>query len=170
MESIHVANSILEKSFMEKKKIGHLALQKLLYFTHAWYSSITQEECLDEPILAAEHGPIVPSIYEYCRHVGKLSIDEYLTDSNNLKRVVSKDNQQFYQILNKVWNEYSALSPIQLSAMANQKGTPWEIVKTMNPNQNMEIPNSLIVKIFTEQAMSKLIKNQKPTTELQNTI
>jgi len=46
----------------------HLKLQKLLYFSQAWYLANTGEALFDEDFQAWAHGPVVRSIYDRFSH------------------------------------------------------------------------------------------------------
>ena len=42
----------------------HLKIQKLVYYTQAWYLANFDRPIFDEDMLAWTHGPVIPSVYE----------------------------------------------------------------------------------------------------------
>ena len=48
----------------------HLKIQKLVYYTQAWYLANFDTPLFDEDMQAWTHGPVAPSVYEKYRGAG----------------------------------------------------------------------------------------------------
>lgn len=65
-----VAEAIINLSHEQKSPISNLKLQKLLYYSQAWYLAFFKKPLFDEEIEAWVHGPVVPTVfsrYRVCR-------------------------------------------------------------------------------------------------------
>jgi len=153
-----VVNSILKLGFRnETQDLTHLKIQKLLYFLNGWYLAIHGEPVIDEPFEAWPYGPVVPSLYSDLKRYGASPIDEYLLewDENSLQKkpfVISKENKDFWEVLNPVWEKYSVFSAKQLSTMSHETNSPWDRTPQM-----LKISNSLTRNYFLA-----LSKNREP--------
>ena len=51
--------------------LTHVKLQQLLYYSQGVTLSITNRKLFKEKILASEHGPIIPEVYNLYKNYGK---------------------------------------------------------------------------------------------------
>ena len=59
-----IANAFLQRAFNEKKAIGQLKLQKLVYIAHGYYLALTGGNPLvNEPFEAWDYGPVNRTLY-----------------------------------------------------------------------------------------------------------
>ena len=65
LDASQVANHILRKFFEGNMEITPLKLQNIIYIVYGYYLIITKKRLFDEPILAWDLGPVVPSIYYF---------------------------------------------------------------------------------------------------------
>ncbi len=148
-----VANSILFKAKEDGVSITPLKLQKLMYYLHGWYLAIQNKPLLNENFEVWQYGPVLPSIYHELKHLGRKSIDDYLTtlspqDLEPVAYVVNEGDEEFYDILDAVWSNYSGYSGLQLSAMTHKDGSPWDRAKK---EYEAVLKNSDIREHFTRQ-------------------
>lgn len=66
----HVANSILDFCNVHGDLVSNLKLQKLLYYTQAWYLALRKRQLFPEDFQAWVHGPVVPSVYRQFKPYG----------------------------------------------------------------------------------------------------
>lgn len=65
-----VAEALINLSHDKQDPISNLKLQKLLYYSQAWYLAIFKKPLFNEDIEAWVHGPVVPQVfrrYRICR-------------------------------------------------------------------------------------------------------
>lgn len=78
-----------------------LKLQKLLYYSQAWYLVFKNKPLFQEKIEAWVHGPVVPSVYHSFKHLRYSEItDKNLIDENH---IIDEEEKL---ILNLVWKVY----------------------------------------------------------------
>jgi uncharacterized phage-associated protein len=68
--AIEVARWILSEATRRSISLSHMQLQKILYYAQGYSLGMSGEKLFDEPIMAWEHGPVVPEIYQYFRNFG----------------------------------------------------------------------------------------------------
>ena len=139
--------------------IDHMKLQKLLYFSHAWWLAGKESGLFTDDIEAWPWGPVVRNIYiqfnEFGRDpiVGKRASELVCTDSGPLDYqfrepdAVTGDVEEF---LGAVWKTHKKFTGVQLSNATHAPGEPWTIVKKNYPSLDgkPKIPNELIRDVF----------------------
>lgn len=155
----HVAaNSLLQKAFSTKMPLTHLKLQKLLYFLHGWHLAITGIPVVDEGFQAWDYGPVVPSLYQQLRHYGANAIDDYIREIDTVTGqptayVANIDDQQFWGILDKIWEQYAPFSALELSTLSHAPDSAWSFARQANP-YNAPIDDVTIRNCFSNLATS----------------
>lgn len=129
-----IAKYFLSKSSMTQKK-----LQKLVYYSYAWFIAIHNEQAFDiRNVLFSEepeawvHGPVFPSLYSTYRDfnwnpIPKLK-DDFIFQNENLN-----------SFLDEIWNVFSKFDGDQLELMTHQE-EPWIMAREgtdfMEPSNN----------------------------------
>ena len=134
MDTIPVLNHMLWKAYSTKKDddITATRVQKLLYFLHGWYTTITGAPLLDESFVRGKYGPVLPSLEaELARYAGRpidVYVEQYNSDTGTMAPffVNLKTVPQFGEILDAVWKQYSQLTTIQLSSLIHMPDSPWD--------------------------------------------
>jgi uncharacterized phage-associated protein len=162
-----VANFFLDLAKKEGKILGPMKLQKLVYFAHGWTLAITGEPLIDEPVQAWRWGPVIPSLYHAFKAYGSSHIDEPATsvelseDDMSVQTVTPKipaSDGATRAILERVWRIYSPFSPVQLSNLTHEPGTPWDqTVKVYGGSlpKRLPISNEVIGEYFRKMAFRK---------------
>ena len=80
--AVVVANYFVEKGKADKKNIDLLKLVKLVYIAHGWHLGLYDE--IDRPLIredveAWKYGPVVRSVYDAFKGVGKRTITQIVT-------------------------------------------------------------------------------------------
>lgn len=133
-----VANELLEIARKYGQTLTPMKLQKLLYFTNAWYLALKEEPLIDELVEAWQWGPVVPSIYHALKNFGPNFIEGLCKDEDgNIPRIPQTDTYT-HSLLNEVWRVYGHLTAIQLSNLSHVKDGPWD---TANAENTMQLKN-----------------------------
>lgn len=126
-----VANAFLYKALQSGVRVSHMKLQKLVFFIHAWSLASTSASYVSERPEAWTYGPVFDSLYHELKNFGSRDIDAYLMQMNSetgerqaLVPVLA--DGAFWTLLDQVWDRYSSLSALQLSALTHEAGGPWE--------------------------------------------
>lgn len=148
----HVANSILYKARQEGLQIRPLKMQKLMYFLHGWGLATSGHPVVGEQFEAWPYGPVLSSVYQEFKGYGSDPITEYACEfdpesGEEKQLMVSQNNKDFQQLLDKVWNKYKGFTGPQLSMMTHAEGTPWKGVRDAGLTY---IPNETIAEYFTQ--------------------
>jgi uncharacterized phage-associated protein len=129
-----VANAFLYKARQSGVQITHMKLQKLVFFVHAWSLATTGASTVNERPEAWPYGPVFDSLYHELKTFGSRSIDAYLTQMNpqtgeRQAQMPVVSDTAFWGLLEQVWERYSPLSAMQLSALTHEAGSPWEAAR-----------------------------------------
>lgn len=87
--------------------ISHLKLQKLVYYSQAWYLTVFKKPLFNERIEAWAHGPVIPSIYERFKNVCK----DCVINVNSIelsKANFSKEDEQLLSEIRAIYGEHSS--------------------------------------------------------------
>lgn len=89
MNIFEIANAFLSMESMSNKK-----LQKLCYYTQAWYIALNNDPLIDCEFEAWTHGPVCPELYHtfkkygYSNIQGRFECPEIINDDNYLKEFI----------------------------------------------------------------------------------
>lgn len=98
--------------------ITPLKLQKLLYYSQAWYLVFKDRPLYCESIEAWVHGPVVPEVYRKYKHYGYSIIRNQNLSAKNYV------DEQEQLILNLVWNTYGNQQARYLEYLTHSE-YPW---------------------------------------------
>ena len=100
----------------------NMKLQKLLFYAQSAFLAIKGVPLFNNNILAWEHGPVIPEIYDKFKINGNKGITEY--NENDLKDI-SKDDVNLLIDVYNLFGEYSAWGLRNLTHSEN----PWKSTK-----------------------------------------
>ena len=152
MDAFPVANHVLWRANKDAIDISPMKLQKILFFLHGWYLALTGQSLIDEGFARWRYGPVIPSLYRELKQYGSSPIDEYIEqyDAHSMEFkpmfVNVKAFPRFSEILDRVWEQYSGLTALQLSSMTHETGSPWYVTLPDN-----KIDDNLIRNYFVHQ-------------------
>lgn len=119
--------------------ISNLKLQKLAYYSQGFHLALKGSPLFDEQIMAWEHGPVVPVLYDEYKKFG----------SNAIKNEVAFDdsvlNEDEKELINEVYEVYGQFSAWKLRNMTHDE-TPWN-----NTKRSLEISRDELTNYFTTQ-------------------
>ena len=119
--------------------VTNLSLNKLLYFAQGHYLAQTGELLFEDDVEAWNYGPVVPTVYHWCKAFGSapiICVDDM--------RIEEPDKFET-AVLNDVIREYGKYSASYLVALSHADGSPWSLVKL-----NDVIPPELMLDYFTK--------------------
>lgn len=110
--------------FLSKKSLTPKRLQKLVYYSYAWFIALNNnDEDNIESVLFNEqpeawvHGPVFRSLYSKYK-------DYYWNEIPKIKHSPEINNDDLIKFLNRVWNTFKDYSADELEYMTH-KETPW---------------------------------------------
>jgi len=127
-----ICNLMLDEADRNETPITHLALQKLLYFTHALYLTRTKKPLVTGYFEAWQHGPVHPGAYTAFKMAGARPIGFRAERQNPLtgeRSPLSKPADQFViRLVRDVMASYGPMTPSRLRDISHAKGAPWDCV------------------------------------------
>jgi len=162
MESVfNVCSYFINRGIHEKKFVGNIAIQKMLYFAQGFYLAENSKSVLfADKIYAWQYGPVVKSVY----HELKVFGNNYITDLSqeaNYVNVHLFDEKELsptsVDFLKGIWDALKDYQPFKLVEMTHAKGSPWySIYETHNGDipQNMEIPIDDMYEYFSRKLVT----------------
>ncbi len=110
-----VAEGLINLSHDRNDPISNLKLQKLLYYSQAWYLAIFRKPLFDEEIEAWVHGPVVPQVFRRYRVCRWSPIPR--GDTVGVSTEVCRH-------LDEVWKAYGEYNAYELERMTHSE-KPW---------------------------------------------
>lgn len=140
-EALDIANQIVRLSNETGEPVTNIKLQKLIYYTYAWYAVEKGKPLFEENIEAWKYGPVIPSVYE--------AFSEYGADI--IKKPASEkppDLDRYTEILvEDIFKAYGGKSAIELVELTHSEA-PWR--DRYDPEEeNIVIPFEEIKKYYT---------------------
>ncbi|MBP5836112.1 Panacea domain-containing protein [Candidatus Phytoplasma meliae] len=115
-----LANYLIEKSHQEKQEINNTRLQKLLYYSQAYFLVKNSKQPLfNEPIEAWDYGPVIPDLYFEFRQFA------YENLPLSQKATKNKLTEKQLKTLDFIFNKYKNQSANQLSQQTHAED-PWQ--------------------------------------------
>jgi len=158
MESVfNVCAYFINNSIRERKYIGNISIQKMLYFAQGFYLAENKGSVLfADKIYAWKYGPVVNSVYHELKVFGNNYITDLEQNSSYTNTHLFNENEispegRFF--LKGIWDSLKDYQPFKLVEMTHANGSPWfSIYETYEGNipPNIEIPIKDMYKYFTE--------------------
>lgn len=158
-----VANFLLDEATSQGMQITNLALNKILYFCHAWYLAHYKTPLLSTTFEAWDHGPVIPSVYhQFKRHKNSpITTRAKMIDLDTGDDVVAKTDFSAEErtYLLKMLAFYGVRSGSTLRNMSHEIGAPWDQVRQDAPEPGMVIPDKIIAEYFSLRLDGRTNKN-----------
>lgn len=106
----------LAKAFLSISKMTNKKLQKLCYYSKAWYLALYDCNLISEPFEAWVHGAVQPLLYEKYKEYGYSEIPM----CKNMAQVP----EEFISFAREIYNSYGHLTGDDLEQLNHQE-TPW---------------------------------------------
>ena len=155
-----VANHLLGLAEKTKKQLTPMQLVKLVYISHGWHLALLDRPLINEEVEAWRYGPVVPSVYHAFKEFGAGSVTKKAIRYNENKPFeLDPVNADTLELLDSVWDIYSDLTGVKLSAMTHQQKTPWFTV-TKDYHGSSRIPMGLDIPNETIKAHYKALLDE----------
>lgn len=132
-----VASWFIKKGQDTNNYVDQMKLNKLVYYTFAWYAGNTGEFLFDEEIEAWPHGPVVNELYITFKGFGRMAISGIENDilERDIKNV---QNDQILELFTLIWEDFKDWTGTQMSHLSHKDTGPWAWVKKNNGGQLKE--------------------------------
>lgn len=156
-----IANTFLDIAAREaaSASLSPMKMQKLVFFAHGWYLANTETPLVKEPIQAWQYGPVIESLYHDLKNYGSESITAPITslnfDGDRFRTEIPKvESAEIVEFLEEIYKVYGKYSPIQLSNLSHESGSPWDLVNRESGGnlgqRSVPIPNALIQDFYAK--------------------
>lgn len=145
-----IANYVLDVSQASGRSVTNLALQKLVYFCHAWSLAKLGKPLVRHQFEAWQFGPVLQYLYRDFKEFDRDSITtraKKLNPLTGLPETVQYDlDDETDALLRKVIAFYGKLSAGTLVELSHSEGGPWDLVWNHEGkvNPGMKISDPLI--------------------------
>lgn len=136
------------------EQLTHMKLQKLVYYSQAWYLGMYGESLFNSSIEAWQHGPVCPELYHKFKSFGSNPIELPFScpDVAGCISVVKPNlSDEVYSFLEQIADDYMDLSAFALRNMTH-KERPW--IDAFAANQG-EITVESMVSYYSELVISE---------------
>ena len=142
MNAVDAARLVVSLQYQAGKATSHLALQKLVFYCHAYHLAFLNKPLFDEAVEAWSYGPVIPSVYQ--KYIGYGSQIIAPEDFDRSKIAIP---QETLRIMSLVLSRYGAFSPMELVNMTHQE-QPWK--DAYSSDQNNIIRNDHIKNYYQQ--------------------
>lgn len=151
-----VANFVLDVCEQRQRPITNLALQKIVYFCHAWTLIDFGHPLVKHKFEAWEYGPVLPYLYRAFKEFDRSAITtranaiEPVTGS--LQRVSYDFDAETSSFITKIVDFYSRMRAGDLVELSHAEGGPWHRVwyHDGQVNPGMRIENDSISDFYSK--------------------
>jgi len=150
-----VANFVLDECDAEGVPVGHLALQKIVYFCHVWSLIELAQPLVRQSFEAWEDGPVLQYLYREFKGFGSDPVRgraRQINPQNGQREVVRYTFAvPTRELLTKVVAIYSRFSAGTLRELSHAPGGPWDQVWNHRGkiNPGMRIDNRDIKQFYS---------------------
>jgi uncharacterized phage-associated protein len=112
----------IAKWFLSKESMSHKKLQKLCYYSQAWYCALYDGTPLfEDEVQAWIHGPVIASLYPI--------YEEYRWNEIPQTDALHRFSDKTQAVLNAVWDTYGEMTGDQLETLTHSEA-PWKEART----------------------------------------
>ncbi|MDD4963111.1 MAG: DUF4065 domain-containing protein [Gallionella sp.] len=142
MNAVNAARLVVLLQYQAGKATSHLALQKLLFYCHAYHMAFLNKPLFNETVEAWAYGPVVQSVYQKYTGYGSQTITP---EDFDISQVAAP--QETLRIMSLVLSRYGSFSPMELVNMTHQE-SPWK--EAYSSGQNNIIENDTIKNYYQQ--------------------
>lgn len=148
-----IANHLLDQADIKGLEVTNLALNKILYFCHAWRLAQFKQPLLSTTFEAWDHGPVIPSVYHQFKRYKNAPITSRaeMIDLETGEDVVARPSltSEEKEYLDRMLEFYGVRTGSTLRNMSHEVGAPWDQVRQTAPEPGMVIPDRIIEEYFS---------------------
>lgn len=127
-----ICNHIISASLRDDRPVTNLAIQKLLYLTHAHHLMRHDLPLVSGHFEAWQFGPVMPAIYKELKPFGRHAINRLFEDvdlfSGEVRPLPGVDDPVVLELLDEVLFHYKKFSAGQLVDVTHATDGPWHYV------------------------------------------
>lgn len=153
-----LANFVLDLAEREGLAISNLAINKVVFFLHAYFLVQFGKPLVSAKVEAWDYGPVFRELYREFRGFADKPIRDraHRINPRSGERELCKYNfpEDERSFLEEVGQKYVRLSPGSLIRMSHEKGSPWDQVwnHATRVNASMSISNDIIKNWYNDAA------------------
>lgn len=126
ISSIALYNTLLVETFLDRKPISLMKMQRLLYIICEQYFVLTKSWILNESFEAWDYGPVLRSLYEKCDTYNEKDIRKFIRDRNGKVKIINEENYPLLKdIIKNVYMKYKNYTGIEISEILRKKDSAW---------------------------------------------
>lgn len=144
LESLAVANCIIDAAKVSGQPMTAMKVQKLVYFAHGWCLALYDRPLVNEWVKAWPWGPGFRDIYDAAKEFGSGSLTSLLHAHFEDPPIVETGDPRI-PLLQRIWDVYGNYTASQLSHMTLEEGDPWDVTwEKYAGRKNLGIDEELI--------------------------
>ncbi|UWU21081.1 DUF4065 domain-containing protein [Rhizobium sp. CB3060] len=124
-----IANLMLDEAGRIDLGLGHIQLQKLLYFSHGIHLIQTKSPLVSGYFEAWQYGPVHPTVYRAFKQAGREAIHFRATGQDPLtgerRSIEDVADSQIVGLIRRVLTSYGSMSARHLVNLSHAKDSPW---------------------------------------------
>lgn len=134
-----VASYIISLAEQIGEPVTNMKLQKLLYYSYAWYLAEFDSRLFDENIQAWQYGPVIPPVYKEYKKFGADNIKSSVGGNSNAV------TSEMKELIEEVFSVYGRKSAIELMQLSHSE-SPWRDI--YEEGKRLTIPDEIISSFF----------------------
>lgn len=152
--SPEVADEFIRLAGREDRRLNQLQLQKLVYIAHGWCLAITGQPLTGDRPEAWEHGPMYRRLADALAPCGLGPVTTFICGNKGLASEISSSilEPKEFEIIGRVYKDYSGFTAAQLSTLTRRNNAPWEEVYASGAGRHRDIPHQRIRDQFVQLA------------------
>jgi uncharacterized phage-associated protein len=150
-----VANLMLDVADENGQRLSNLALQKLLYFTHATFLIETGSPLVTGFFEAWKYGPVHPIVYQsFKASAGRPIVERAMGEdavTGRMRSLEVTDQSNIKRHIRKVLVLYGTITPGRLVDITHAQNAPWAYIVNKSKTSvalGLRIPDNVIVERF----------------------
>lgn len=141
-----IANFFLRLAWEERLPVSHLAIQKILFFAHAWHLGRSGEPLIGQSFEAWKYGPVLRVVYDQLKRFKDMPVTSPLLkidiETGNWIEATVDLSGEDCEFLGGIFNYYSKFHAGQLVDLTHVADGPW--AKIWNKAVENAVPGMVI--------------------------
>jgi uncharacterized phage-associated protein len=145
-----LANWVLDRAEEDQCALSNMALNKVIFFLHAYYLVRFERPLISAKIEAWQYGPVIREIFHAFKVFGDKPITSRATkivpDTGQREVCAIKFPTEEREFLESIATRYMNMSASALMNLSHEKGGPWDLVWNHpgQVNSSMRISDEII--------------------------
>ncbi len=149
INSLSVANALLDEAERQGITVTPMQLQKLLYFANGWHMEIHNgAHMVSDSFEAWQFGPVMPQAYHEFKKYGSRKIDGRALNPFSGEPWMAELRPDQQNLIAEIVRIYGKLSGPRMSHLTHKDGTPWSLTWRSGVGSGADIPQEVILSEF----------------------